>query len=280
MAHNFLLADVGGTNSTWVLNSNNRVLEFQAGGFNPYVSADKELGRVLNDEVIPKLEGKPEQLFYYGAGCAAQEQKERVQAILESSFTNVFVESDLVGAGRALFGNEEGVAIILGTGMSACQMRQGQMNDMMPALGYLLGDEGSGADIGKHFLKAHFQKELPKELSAEFSEQIGVTDAELLRTVYAAPIANKKLASFLPFIKAHLANDALHELVVGRFRNMLELVVTHFGNEQFPIGVVGSVGFHFKELLKKVAAEFGLDLNKVLQDPMAELLSYHSERLS
>lgn len=276
MAQDFVLADAGGSNSTWVRCSGPELVRIQANGFNPYVSSDAQLEELLLHEVVPHLGGQPSILLYYGAGCAGNEQQDRVREVLQRHFEKVEVHSDLLGAGRALFGKEEGVALILGTGMSACMMRGGKMVNMMPALGYLLGDEGSGVDIGRHFLKAYFTGGLP-EVSAAFADHIGIDQPQLLREIYSDPAPNRKIASYLPFIVAHLEDEALRKMVKGRFAAMFELLVQYFGEHQIEIGLVGSVGYHFRHLLKEVAASFGLELGLVLKDPVEQLVAFHSE---
>ena len=283
MSRSILVADVGGTSSRWVLlKDGDQVEQVIAIGFNPYVSQNDVLSEIIDNTVLPKIGGHPDEVHYYGAGCGRSEFQSRVVEILSGSFLNseVHVQSDLVGAGRALFANKPGLAVILGTGTNAGYFENGELIEGIPSIGYLLGDEGSGMDIGKHFLSAWFWKKLPNDIWQDFKKIVGMEEGELLRTVYEDPTPNKRIASYTEFIANHIDDKDLRALVRSRFSVLLNILQEHFGERAKEIGVVGSVGYYFRSVLEEAASELDLSVTNTIQDPLDAMIEYHSNELS
>lgn len=280
MSHSVLIADVGGTSSRWVLlKEGTQVEQIKSIGFNPYVSQNEVLSGIVEKAVLPAIGEDPDEVHYYGAGCGRSEFQSRVREILRSSFSSseVNVQSDLVGAGRVLFANDPGLAVILGTGTNAGYFENGELIEGIPSIGYLLGDEGSGMDIGKHFLSAWFWRKLPNNIWEEFKEFVGMEEGDLLRTVYEDPTPNKRIASYTEFIAKHIDDKELRALVRSRFSVLLNILKEHFGERAKEIGVVGSVGYYFRGVLEEAALELDLSVTKTIQDPLDAIIEYHSK---
>lgn len=280
MSHSVLIADVGGTSSRWILlKDGQQIQQVKAIGFNPYVSKNDVLSDIVEETVLPSIGRIPSKVHYYGAGCGRSEFQERVSGIISKAFpkAEVHVHSDLVGAGRALLANKPGLAIILGTGTNAGYFENGELIKGIPSIGYLLGDEGSGMDIGKHFLSAWFWRKLPIHIWEEFKGFVGMEEGDLLRTVYEDPTPNKRIASYTEFIAKHIEDKDLRALVRSRFSVLLNVLKEHFGVRAKEIGVVGSVGYYFRGVLEEAALELDLSVTKTIQDPLDAIIEYHSK---
>ena len=212
MSSRILIADAGGTSSQWVMLSEEGRSDFNGEGFNPYVSDASVLQKIIHEQVKPKF-SDVDQLYYYGAGCAREELRQQVVSLLEECFagTSVYVQGDLYGAGRALLGDASGMAMILGTGTNAGYFESGQLKRASPSVGYLLGDEGSGFDIGKRFISAWYWNKLPAELQETFSDHVKMSKDEFLRKVYADPKPNTMVASYATFIRQQCHHEAVQD---------------------------------------------------------------------
>ena len=207
---------------------------------------------------------------FYGSGCLP-ELCPTVERCLRQVFpdaTAVTVESDLMGAARALCGKSEGIACILGTGANSCLYDGRSITMHTPPMGYILGDEGSGAALGKALLNMLYKGHLPTSLRADFERQTGLTYTDIIRRTYREPLAARFLASLSPFIHAHLDVPGLSDMVTGNFRDFFRLHVAPYGRRDLPVGFVGSIACHYKALLTVAAGEEGFTLGRVMREPL------------
>lgn len=214
-------------------------------------------------------------IHWYGAGCATQEACTRIHSALARVFNpeEVQVHSDLVGAGRALFGNGEGIACILGTGSNNGLFRGGEVVANVPSLGYILGDEGSGVALGKRLIS----KALRGGLSKPLSEALGMNLSEVLTQVYSHDAPNRYIASFVPFMVDHQDDEQVRELVSEEFRSFAEAILMRYPEApERQLGFIGSVAWCFSDLLKETLEESGFNISKIIKDPMEGLLKYHA----
>lgn len=274
-----LIADSGSTKTEWCLaDQGAAVRRLLTAGTNPYFQTPEEISREIRESLRPALEGMPvEAICFYGAGCASPEKNRIVEEALASYFpVPINVYSDLVGAARSLCGDRPGIACILGTGSNSCVYDGQRITDQVSPLGFILGDEGSGATLGKMLVGDCLKRQLPEPLAREFMERYELTPALLLERVYKRPFPNRYLASFSPFLREHLAEPAIHRLVYDSFRSFFVrniLVYKEYG--RYPAHFVGSVAFHFQEVLREAAASVGVELGLIRQAPMEGLVEYH-----
>ena len=274
-----LIADSGSTKTDWVLvGENGQVVEQVAtAGMNPYHQTDEELVSILKTTPWTTQEsGEEMTLYFYGSGCTPV-QIPRLREILVQNLTNVSVcdvYSDLVGAARAVCGHQEGVACILGTGANSCLYDGEQIVQNTPALGYILGDEGSGAVLGRKFLNAMYKGRLPQELKECFEKEYQLTMADVIQRVYREPMANRFLASLSLFIGKHLDVPELRQLVVENFREFLRLNVQPYHRPELPVGFVGSMASHYEKELREAARLEGFVVGAVMKSPMEGLIRY------
>lgn len=281
-----LIADSGSSITDWtVLKNGVKVLDFQSQGLNPYVHSLFEIEEVLS-EVKINLKGKyaPEKIFFYGAGCSNASMVKKMEGGFKNSgFLNesILVSHDLLAAAHALFQKDNGIACILGTGSSSALYRKGEIVDSIPALGYVLGDEGGGLDLGKRLLLAIYKREAPESIQKAFHDKYNLNVEDLLRSIYFEKSPNRFIASFSTFISEYLEEEYLRELVLNSFRAFISLNVIKYKHaNSLPVGFVGSVAFHFKVLLMEVLSEFELKAGHFMQSPMEGLITYHGSNLS
>ncbi len=217
-------------------------------------------------------------IFFYGAGCIP-EKKGVVEKVLRKVFPDadrIEVESDLLGAARAVCQHQEGLACILGTGSNSCLYDGEKIVGNVPPLGYILGDEGSGAVLGKLFLNALFKGALPDGMKEDFLQSSGLSYPEIIQRVYRQPMANRFLASTSLYISEHLDVPALRELVKQNFRDFFHKNIAQYGRHDLPVGAIGSIAYHYRDLLQEVAEEKGYKLSTVAKSPMEGLVAFHA----
>lgn len=276
-----LIADSGSTKTSWVLFSEDKgtVERFATSGINPFYQDQAAIVAYLEEL---DLKGKaPSKVIFYGAGCVGQAQIASVSGALNQQFPGAAIEvaSDLLAAARSLCGRESGIAAILGTGSNSCYYDGHTVVENISPLGFILGDEGSGAVLGRNLVGDILKKQLPEALCKAFMEQYQMTGLAIIEQVYRQPFPNRFLAQFTPFLLAHIHEPSIVRLVKEGFVAFFERNIRHYpkAGEQ-AIHFTGSVAWHFKEVLALAADEAGFRLGKVVPDPMDGLISYHSEQ--
>lgn len=268
------IADSGSTKCTWIFGDGDRIVRLRTAGINAVQHSPEAIRAVLAQ--LPPFDGVRE-LRFYGAGCSDSfpEAAAVLHRELSTKFgpgTQIGLGSDLLGAARALFGRGEGIACILGTGSNSCHCRGGEIVSNVPPLGYVLGDEGSGAVLGRNLVNGIFKGVLP--LRGEFLAAFGLTYAELIRRVYREPAANRFLASFAPFIRAHLDCAPVREMVIRSFGEFAARNLSGYP-AGLPVGFVGGVAAHFEEPLREAMAAAGREVVRIVASPAEELWNYH-----
>ncbi len=277
-----LIADSGSTKTDWILvSTENGTLEIQSTGINPVRDSQGVILHVLQNEVKPKLPAgcRVDEIYFYGAGCI-QPFSKAVEESLTETFPNtkISVDSDLLGAARALCGREEGIACILGTGSNSCLYDGERILSNVSPLGFILGDEGSGAVLGKTLVGDLLKGMLGVELREEFLREYKLTPALIINKVYRQPQPNRFLASLVPFIEKHREEAGIHQLLVSSFRSFLSRNVKQYGRSDLPVNFVGSIAFIYKSELSEAIQLEGLKLGKILQKPAMEIAFFHSKQ--
>ncbi|ERI84162.1 hypothetical protein [Bacteroides pyogenes] len=274
-----LIAESGSTRTEWAIVENDHVIQRAfTEGINPYFQTRREISRSvrlgLPDIFFRK---KLEQVYYYGAGCSSNEKKNILGASLVAQFkTPIQVESDLLGAARSLFKSEPGIACILGTGSNSC-FYDGRIivKNVKPG-GYILGDEGSGAAMGKMFLSDLLKGLAPKDLANNFYDKFRITANEVMESVYNRPFPNRFLATIAYFLADHTDNDYALNLITGSLRNFFIRNVCQYDYQNYPIRFVGSLAYTYAPLLKEIVKEYGMSLDVIEETLMNGLIEYHS----
>lgn len=274
-----LIADSGSTKTTWVLtNKDTGVLQTcKTQGINPfYQTSDQILSTLQSEFDLDKT--KVSEIAFYGAGCANPEKNSIVEKALSSFFktSNISVSSDLLAAARSLCLRSEGITAILGTGSNSCFYDGNEILKNVSPLGFILGDEGSGAVLGRKLVADVLKNQLPGRIIEKFNEMFGQTAAEILDKVYRKPFPNRYLASFTTFLSKYIEEEPLRNLVKISFKEFFERNIKQYADCNIKtVHFTGSIAWHFKEILDEAAKETGYQLGKVIKDPMEGLLEYH-----
>ncbi len=274
-----LIADSGSTKTHWCLvQSGSVVREVFTDGINPFYQTDMEIIALLDTQLIPKLGSVDiEQIYFYGAGCSFPDKKILVSRALVRFFNNAMIEiqSDLLGAARSLFQHEKGIACILGTGSNSCYYNGVDIVENVSPLGFILGDEGSGAVLGKLFVADCLKNQLPEELKEKFFAQYELTPAVIMDSVYKKPFPNRFLSKFTPFLLENIEEPSIFNLVFDSFDAFFVRNVMQYPLEDMQVGFVGSIAHYFRDTLEIVAFERGIQVSEVVQSPMVGLVKYH-----
>ena len=267
-----LIADSGSTKTQWALISKDGVLSsFRTGGINPFQQCDEEIKLLIKNKLLGNIESEDiDRIHFYGAGCR-DERGRAVASLLRELFpaaSTVEVASDLLCAARALCGGREGVACILGTGSNSCLYDGCGIVENVSPLGYVLGDEGSGAVLGRRLLGDVLKQQLPAEVCAAFREAYPYTPAEIIERVYRKPLANRFLAGFVPFLSAHRQNEAVHALIVDEFERFFKRNVAAYARPDLSVSFVGSVAYYLREELEAAAGRCGFRVGTVVREPL------------
>lgn len=274
-----LIADSGSTNTDWAVVSNESTRYIKTSGINPIHQDDATIEHLILQELCPQLNGlMPTHIHFYGAGCVGGAINERVIQLLSKCFqgAHIAVESDLLGAARSLCGNSEGIAGILGTGSNSCQYNGREIVANTPPLGYILGDEGSGASLGKAFLRALLRNELGDTIRNDFYATYQTNYSTLIGRIYREPAANRYLASLSPYIASHLDNTSIYKIVYDTFTQYIDNHITHYDYHRLPLHLTGSVAYHYRNIIADVALSRGVTLGNITPTPIDGLITYHS----
>ena len=292
-----LVADSGSTKTDWMLLDETGRKSFQTQGLNPVLMSEEQIVGILQCELLPELPNEDcFEVFFYGAGVRPEFVGKMEQAFQQafaagSPFATIHnpspithhpspitlhLSSDLLGAARALCGHAEGIACILGTGSNSCLFDGENIVQNTPALGYILGDEGSGASLGKRFLNALFKGVLSESLCIDFQKETSLSLDEIIKKVYREPMPNRFLASFSKFIHLHLEKDeTLRELVKDEFRRFFRHNIVPYQRRDLAVNFVGSIAHHYEPLLREAARDEGFEVGLVVASPIGRFADYH-----
>lgn len=275
-----LIADSGATKTTWTLAGGARKRTFHTPGISPYFFSSEEITALLQKELVPKIGQHPiEAIHFYGTGCATPENCKLVEKGLKGAFRQaktITVQSDLMAAARALCGNQKGIACILGTGSNSCVYNGKKIVRNNPAPGFILGDEGSGAYLGKKVVQYFIYNTFDEELMHKFNLKFNTTYREILQHVYKGNWPNRYLASFAPFLSENRGHFMIENIIEDGISDFFFVHLYKYPETwNYPVNFVGSIAWHFKDVLKELCQSFELELGTVLQSPMPGLLKYH-----
>ena len=277
-----LIADCGSTKIDWcLLDGKKKVAQIFTTGMNALLMTEEEMAECIMTELMPSLQGYDvTEIYYYGAGIISDEIKNQVVNALKRNMPNVTkieVDSDLLAAARALCQHEPGIACILGTGSNSCYYDGEKVVDNVSPLGYILGDEGSGAVLGKLLVGDVLKKQLPKHLCEKFLKEYNLDRNTIIDRVYRKPAANRFLAQFAPFLEHNINEPSIKAIVMRSFTDFFVRNVASYPNyKELPCNFVGSIALLQKDVLTEAASKLGITIGTIIQAPMEGLIKYHS----
>ena len=277
-----LLADGGSTKVDWrLVDGDRQIAQVYTRGANPFFRTRQDISEELKELLLPVVAGYPiEAVYFFGAGCTDRDKKRVIEYAIVDNIKRAYIEvnTDLVAAAIGLCGKDEGIACILGTGSNSCYYDGKEIKKNVPPLGYILGDEGSGAVIGRMFVGACLKGLLPEDLNNRFFEHFDLTPACILDKVYKEPLANRFLASLSPFILKSIGDETVYNLVYTAFSDFLAKNVMQYDNyAKHKIHFTGSIAYHYQDILRRVASGMGIKIGMILESPMQGLIKYYAE---
>lgn len=275
-----LIADSGSTKTDWCLiNDESYRKDISTKGMNPYQQSEEQLANEVDTALISQLPTTTiEKVYFYGAGCIYDKilLMKRVLRNKINITKHCEVNSDMLGVARALCGHEAGIACILGTGSNSCFYDGSEITRNVSALGFILGDEGSGAVLGKLFLGDLYKNQFDDAIKEEFEQTYHLDAGKVIDHVYRQPYPNRFLASFAPFIHQHLGNGKVYELVLSTFTAFIRRNVMQYEYQQYPVHFCGSIAWNFREILAEAASAHNITLGQVTKSPLEGLIRYHT----
>lgn len=272
MNNRYIVADSGSTKTDWVIYESDKIVaRKKTQGINPFMLDSDQIERIVREDLCAdEYFVQTDAVYFYGAGCRGIQcdvVKKALRAVWPD-LSEMIVQSDLVGAARALFPHEDGIACILGTGSNSGLYLSGQIVGNVSPLGYVLGDEGSGAVLGKKLLGDILKKQLPESIQEDFWKTYEITSDEIIRKVYKEPMGNRFLASFAPFLSKYSHVYEIHKFLVDEFTLFLKRNVMLYHRPDLPVGFVGSIAYFFIDELAEAVRSQGLILGPVKKEPL------------
>ncbi|HRF85014.1 MAG TPA: ATPase [Alloprevotella sp.] len=275
-----LIADSGSTKTEWALTdltSPPTILHTQ--GINPFMLTTEEIIRLLHSELMPQI-FSPEiiaTIHFYGAGCRP-EQCESVKTALVHHFpqSQIEIQSDMLGAARSVCGHLPGITCILGTGSNSCLYNGTSIVESVSPLGFILGDEGSGAVLGKRLVSDILKRQISPSLCKSFMKEYNETESSIIHNVYKKAFPNRYLAHFVPFLNKHQKKEEIQRLILDEFSRFLHRNILQYNRRELPLHFVGSIAYHFAGLLETAVRQNGFQPGKILKSPIPGLVEYHA----
>ena len=276
-----LICDSGSTKAEWCLLNGKSKKIVTTPGLSPYFLTTQQIQQIIAKELMPKIKNIIiDEVFFYGTGCSNPENVKSVKKAISLVFSKakVTVDHDLMGAAKALCGRNKGIACILGTGSNSCFYNGKKIVKNSPGLGYVLGDEGSGAYLGKKVIQYFLYKTFDEDLMDRFNAKYATNSVDILNHVYKQPLPNRYLASFVPFLIENRGHYMIENIIEDAFNDFFfNHIYKYRESWQMPINFVGSVAFGFKDVLKEMCNAYELQLGIVIKKPMDGLIKYHSQ---
>lgn len=279
-----LIADCGSTKIDWCVVSDGDVKRrVFTGGMNAVMLTQEEMTQRISSELMPQLGDEViDRIYFYGAGCLADEVCDNVRRALAANIPSartIEVYTDLLAAARALCGREPGIACIMGTGSNSCYYDGEKICDNVSPLGYILGDEGSGAVLGRLLIGDVLKNQLPRHLCEKFLAQYQLDRLTIIRRVYKEPQANRFLASVTPFLLENIGEPAIHDLVLESFKSFFRRNVLQYSQARtLSVNFIGSIAHYYRDVLCEAAAATGCTIGTILPGPMPGLIAFHSNK--
>lgn len=276
-----LIVDSGSTKAEWCLLKNGTSRTFTTQGMSPYFVDASGIEEIINREVIPFLKKNTvDEIYFYGTGCKNPANIKMFRKVFHKVFpnTDAWIDNDLTAAARALCGKEKGIACILGTGSNSCYYNGRKIVRNSPGIGYILGDEGSGAYLGKKVVQHVLYNIFDDMLRPKFDAKFLTTEAEIIESVYKKPLANRYLASFAIFLAENRGHYMIENIIEDGLTDFFTThIIKYPESSRLPVHFTGSIAYGFRDVISQLCTNFGLQQGVILRTPMEGLVQYHRE---
>ncbi len=281
-----IIAESGSTKTDWrMIETSGKVGQLKSAGINPYYQTKEQIVDELKRNVLSNIKGDIESIYFYGAGLTNNEKKDFLGEILLLVFPNtknIEVFDDMTAAARSLCGSKSGIACILGTGANTCFYDGSSITYQIPSLGFWLGDEGSGAYLGKTFIQKYLHNELPEEIVEKFDKRFGkINRLEVIENAYQKPFPNRYFAGFSKFLFDNRMHPYIYSLITESFQLFFEKYINKYPDyKNQKIHFTGSVAFYYSDILRRVATTNDATLGVIMETPIAGLTLYHQQSMN
>jgi len=277
-----LIADSGSTKTSWAILENHDTKIFSTIGMSPYFIDKKRIEEALEETILFEKKHLIQEIYFYGTGCGTQSQNQIMHDVFESYFQNakkISIENDMLGACISLFGDEPGLACILGTGSNSCIYDGREITDNIPAQGYILGDEAGGAYFGKRIARDFIYKLMPEPIIHYIEQHIAKNKEEIYENVYKKAMPNRYLASFAKTMSEFREERYIQNILKEGFEEFIKYHIFCYSQvEKYKIAAVGSIATIFQKEFKESLNKNGLDLTKAIKEPILGLIEYHKNK--
>jgi N-acetylglucosamine kinase-like BadF-type ATPase len=277
-----LIADSGSTKTEWCIIQGDKKKKLSTQGLSPYFLNTEQIKAILEKELIPKLkDALPAEVYFYGTGCSNPANAAIVKNAIKHFYKKavIKVDHDLIGAAKALCGDQKGIACILGTGSNSCFYNGKKIIKNSPGLGYVLGDEGSGAYMGKKVIQYFLYNTFEDDLMERFKAKFNTNSVEILEAVYKKPLPNRYLAGFAIFLAENRGHFMIENIIEDGLNDFFfNHIYKYRESWSLPINFAGSIAYGFKDILKELCNSYELQLGTVIKNPMEGLIKYHQQK--
>lgn len=274
-----LIADSGATKTEWCLTDGEANQTIYTEGLNPYYHTTHSIKEVVEHNLLPDLKERPEEIFFYGAGCDSEAKNKVVRDALKTAFPDISinVHHDLLGAARACFLHEPGIACILGTGSNSCLYNGSEIVEHIPSLAFVLGDEGSAGYFGKKLINKYFRFEIPDDLKKDLEENYNMSLGHITRGLYDGDQKSRFIASYGAFLGDHAGHPFIKEMLYEGFESFISRIILNYTNAtDYEVRFIGSVAFAHQELIKEILRKYDLNPGLFVRNPMERLVEFHT----
>lgn len=274
-----LIADSGATKTEWCLTDGTESRTIYTEGLNPYYHTTESIKEVIEHNLLPEFDSTIKELFFYGAGCDSEEKESIVREALAYTFpdTSIQIYHDLLGAARACFHNEPGIACILGTGSNSCLYDGEKILEHVPSLAFILGDEGSAGYFGKKLINKYFRYEIPDDLKDDLERNYNMSLDHINKGLYDGSQKSRFIASYGAFLGEHADHPFIKEMLYEGFENFISRIVLKYTNAtDHEVRFIGSVAYAHQEMIKEILRKYDLIPGLFVKDPMARLEEFHT----
>ncbi|MDX1938227.1 MAG: N-acetylglucosamine kinase [Flavihumibacter sp.] len=274
-----LIADSGATKCEWCLINKGRKKIIFTQGISPYFLNSEGVQLILQNELLPAIKKYAvEAIYYYGTGCGNPANVKMIKRAIAKVFAGavITVESDMTAAARALCGHQKGIACILGTGSNSCFFNGKKIVKNSPGLGYILGDEGSGAYLGKKVIQYYLYGTFDEDLRYKFDDRYKINGIEILENVYRKPLANRYLATYSLFLAENRGHYMIENIIEDGLNDFFFTHLCKYAESwKHPISFVGGVAWGFRDVITDLCNSYEFELGTILKNPMEGLIDYH-----
>lgn len=276
-----LIVDSGATKAEWVLLHKGKTKKAETTGISPYFMDGPTIAQTVLTQLNKSIRSATiHEIFFYGTGCASKTNAQMVRKALQKIWpaATIQVADDLLGATRSLCGHQAGIACILGTGSSSSFYNGNRIVQQRPGLGFALGDEGSGAYLGKKLIQYYLYGLFDRELENKFNQQFKMDRANILDAVYKKPSPSRFLASFTPFLSQNRGHYMIENILEDGFQDFFFHHIRRYKQaDKVPIHFTGSIAYVFRDWIRFLCQSHGYTLGQILRKPMPGLIRYHQQ---